>query len=566
MGTTQQPHSTHNMTESEDPSRDRLKHHFAQRVTHQARQILETWQRLQKSEWSIADMAELKDSTLRLQRFAERFEQDEHLELARDIGQALETVEANRGRLNSTLITELNRLMQRLSRTGLRHGDKLEQTALPPLRKPVYVVLQDRERAERLAKQLEFFGLSALSLDNVAQFQSAMLERHPSVIIMDVDFSGPGEGLKLASQVQEGLEQKLPLLFFSHHETDTPTRLAAVRAGGEEFLTGTLEASSLLEKIEVLTCVAQYEPYKVLVIDDSRAQATHTERVLNAAGIVTRTLLDPIQAMSELAEFQPDLIILDMYMPGCTGTELAKVIRHNDRYVSVPIIYLSAEDDQDKQLDAMSEGGDDFLTKPIKARHLITTVRNRAARARSLKARMVRDSLTGLYNHTHILQLLEDCSFRARRENKPLCFAMLDIDHFKKVNDSHGHPMGDRVIKSLALFLKQRLRKTDFIGRYGGEEFAIVMPDTDIQSAHQVLEEIRYRFAEIHYPAQPTDLFCTFSAGVVALGVYDDSLTLASQADNALYRAKHAGRNQIHSAVVEEPYHVVLPEPQIQEQ
>jgi diguanylate cyclase (GGDEF)-like protein len=291
--------------------------------------------------------------------------------------------------------------------------------------------------------------------------------------------------LRLATQVQEGLENKLPLLFFSLHETDTPMRLAAVRAGGEEFLTGTLEASSLLEKIEVLTCVAQYEPYKVLIIDDSRAQATHTERVLNAAGIVTRTLIDPIQAMAELAEFQPDLIILDMYMPGCTGTELAKVIRHNDRYVSVPIIYLSAEDNQDKQLDAMSEGGDDFLTKPIKPRHLITTVRNRAARARNLKSRMVRDSLTGLYNHTHILQLLEDCSFRARREGKPLCFAMLDIDHFKKVNDSHGHPMGDRVIKSLALFLKQRLRKTDFIGRYGGEEFAIVMPDTDIHARSQ---------------------------------------------------------------------------------
>jgi PleD family two-component response regulator len=167
-------------------------------------------------------------------------------------------------------------------------------------------------------------------------------------------------------------------------------------------------------------------------------------------------LIEPIQAMAELADFQPDLIILDMYMPACTGTELAKVIRHNDRYVSVPIIYLSAEDDLDKQLDAMSEGGDDFLTKPIKPRHLITTVRNRAARARNLKARMVRDSLTGLYNHTHILQLLEDCSFRARRENKPLSFAMLDIDHFKRVNDSHGHPMGDRVIKSLALFLKQR--------------------------------------------------------------------------------------------------------------
>ncbi|AVB27707.1 PleD family two-component system response regulator [Pseudomonas syringae pv. syringae] len=546
------------MTDHEDPSRDRLKHHFAQRVIHQARQILETWQRLQKAEWSVGDMAELKESTQRLSRFAERFEQAEHSALAHEISQALDAVKANRGRLNSRVITDLNRLMQRLSRTGLRHGDRFEQTALPPLRKPVYIVLQDHERAERLAKQLEFFGLAALSLHNVAEFQRAMAQRHPAAIVMDVDFSGPGKGLELASQAQEGLEQKLPLLFFSLNETDTPTRLAAVRAGGEEFLTGALEASSLLEKIEVLTCVAQYEPYKVLIIDDSRAQALHTERVLNAAGIVTRVLLDPIQAMSELAEFQPDLIILDMYMPGCTGTELAKVIRHNDRYVSVPIIYLSAEDDQDKQLDAMSEGGDDFLTKPIKPRHLITTVRNRAARARSLKARMVRDSLTGLYNHTHILQLLEDCSFRSRREDKPLCFAMLDIDHFKKVNDSHGHPMGDRVIKSLALFLKQRLRKTDFIGRYGGEEFAIVMPDTDIQSAHRVLDDIRHRFAEIHYPAQPADLFCTFSAGVVSLGSHDDSLSLASQADTALYCAKHAGRNRVHSVLVDVPYHVVL--------
>lgn len=548
------------MTYPEDPSRDRLKHHFAQRVIHQARQILETWQRLQKAEWSVGDMAELKESTQRLSRFAERFEQVEHSALAQEISQALDVVEANRGRLNSRVITDLNRLMQRLSRTGLRHGDRFEQTALPPLRKPVYIVLQDHERAERLAKQLEFFGLAALSLHNVAEFQRAMAQRHPAAIVMDVDFSGPGKGLELASQAQEGLEQKLPLLFFSVNETDTPTRLAAVRAGGEEFLTGALEASSLLEKIEVLTCVAQYEPYKVLIIDDSRAQALHTERVLNAAGIVTRVLLDPIQAMSELAEFQPDLIILDMYMPGCTGTELAKVIRHNDRYVSVPIIYLSAEDDQDKQLDAMSEGGDDFLTKPIKPRHLITTVRNRAARARNLKARMVRDSLTGLYNHTHILQLLEDCSFRSRREGKPLCFAMLDIDHFKRVNDSHGHPMGDRVIKSLALFLKQRLRKTDFIGRYGGEEFAIVMPDTDIQSAHGVLDDIRHRFAEIHYPAQPADLFCTFSAGVVALGTHDDSLSLASQADTALYCAKHAGRNRVHSVLVDVPYHVVRTE------
>ena len=534
------------MTEQEDPSRERLKNHFAQRVTHQARQILEIWQRLQTNQWSPAGLAELDDANLRLLRFAERFEQPEHSELARAIDLTLRDMAANHSRLNSPIITELNRLMQRLSRTGLRQGDLAANISLPPLRKPVYILLQDLERADRLARQLEFFELSAQAFSSPAGFRLAMTERHPAAIVMDVDFAGAGVGLTLAAEAQIGLEQKLPLLFFSLHEADTPTRLAAVRAGGQGFLTGTLEASSLMEKIEVLTCVAQYEPYKVLIIDDSRAQALHAERLLNGAGIVTRTLIDPIQAMTELAEFQPDLIILDMYMPGCTGTELAKVIRHNDRYVSVPIIYLSAEDDMDKQLDAMSEGGDDFLTKPIQPRHLITTVRNRAARARHLKARMVRDSLTGLYNHTHILQLLEDCTFRARRENRPLSFAMLDLDHFKHVNDGYGHPMGDRVIKSLALFLKQRLRKTDFIGRYGGEEFAIVMPDTDQESAHKVLNQIRQRFAEIHYPAQPVDLSCSFSAGVVQMHGDADSLLMASQADEALYRAKNNGRNQVH--------------------
>ena len=534
------------MTEQEDPSRERLKNHFAQRVTHQARQILEIWQRLQTNQWSPAGLAELDDANLRLLRFAERFEQPEHSELARAIDLTLRDMAANQSRLNSPIITELNRLMQRLSRTGLRQGDLAANISLPPLRKPVYILLQDLERADRLARQLEFFELSAQAFSSPAGFRLAMTERHPAAIVMDVDFAGAGVGLTLAAEAQIGLEQKLPLLFFSLHEADTPTRLAAVRAGGQGFLTGTLEASSLMEKIEVLTCVAQYEPFKVLIIDDSRAQALHAERLLNGAGIVTRTLIDPIQAMTELAEFQPDLIILDMYMPACTGTELAKVIRHNDRYVSVPIIYLSAEDDLDKQLDAMSEGGDDFLTKPIQPRHLITTVRNRAARARHLKARMVRDSLTGLYNHTHILQLLEDCTFRARRENRPLSFAMLDLDHFKHVNDGYGHPMGDRVIKSLALFLKQRLRKTDFIGRYGGEEFAIVMPDTDQESAHKVLNQIRQRFAEIHYPAQPVDLSCSFSAGVVQMHGDADSLLMASQADEALYRAKNNGRNQVH--------------------
>ncbi|MNQ61702.1 Response regulator PleD [compost metagenome] len=533
------------MTEHAELSSDRLKQHFAQRVLHQARQVLELWQRLQRSAWSSVYRDELLAANQRLGQCAERFQQPLHAQLASAIEQCLQAVEANRGRLNSALIGELDSLMQRLARSGLRQGDGSDPGILSLLRKPIYLALLDGERSERLARQLEFFGFTALPLDSAEAFRKALRQRHPAAIVMEVDFAGNGGGLQLAEEAQQGLEHKLPVLFFSEQEADTRTRLAAVRAGGEDFFSGSLDASTLLERLEDLTRLTQTEPYKVLIVDDSRAQTTFTERMLNSAGIITRSLTDPIQVMAALGDFQPDLIILDMYMPECLGTELAKVIRHHERYVSVPIIYLSAEDDIDKQLDAMSEGGDDFLTKPIQARHLIATVRNRAARARNLKARMVRDSLTGLYNHTHILQLLEDARVRARRDQQPLSFAMLDIDHFKQVNDRYGHPMGDRVIKSLALFLKQRLRKSDHIGRYGGEEFAVVLPDTDAATAARVLDDIRRRFAEIHFPAQPQDLSCSFSCGIAELHGEQEAKALASHADEALYRAKHAGRNRV---------------------
>lgn len=525
---------------------EELKQHFAQRVIHQAREVLEVWQQLQRSEWSDTYRATLTDANQRLLRFAERFEQAEHRKLAIDIEDCLGDIRDNRGRLSSDTIATLSQLIYRLARTGLRHGDPRGQSAyVPPLSKPVYIALDDYERAQHVVRQLEFFSMSAQAFANAGEFLAAMHQRHPAAIVMDVDFNGSGEGLQLAERIQQGLEEKIPVIFFSHEETDTPMRLAAVRAGGLDFFTVAIDASSLLEKIEIFTRTAHYEPFRVLIIDDSRAQATHTERVLNNAGIITQTLNEPIQAIAYLAEFQPDLIILDMYMPDCMGTELAKVIRQHERYVSVPIIYLSAEDDLDKQLDAMNEGGDDFLTKPIKPSHLIATVRTRAERARSLKARIVRDSLTGLYNHTHSLQLLEDASSRARRDGQPLCFAMIDIDHFKKVNDTFGHPMGDRVIKSLALFLKQRLRKSDHIGRYGGEEFAVVLPDTCASDAAKVLNDIRQRFAEIRYPAQPADLSCTFSCGIVALTPDADVKMLTQRADEALYRAKRGGRNKV---------------------
>ena len=185
----------------------------------------------------------------------------------------------------------------------------------------------------------------------------------------------------------------------------------------------------------------------------------------------------------------------------CNGMELAEVIRQLDAFVGIPIVFLSAESDLDKQLFAMGLGADDFLTKPIQPQHLISSVTNRISRSLILRSFMVRDSLTGLLNHTAIKDQLAREVAQTKRRVAPLAFAMVDIDHFKQVNDTYGHPAGDRVIKSLSRLLKQRLREADMVGRYGGEEFAVILSNTDGATAVKVLDSIRKDFSQLRHLA-----------------------------------------------------------------
>jgi len=192
----------------------------------------------------------------------------------------------------------------------------------------------------------------------------------------------------------------------------------------------------------------------------------------------------------------------------------------------------------------MGKGGDDFLTKPIDPTHLSTTVKNRAQRARVLNNLIVRDSLTGLFNHTHILDRLSLACRKAQENNTRVCFAMVDIDFFKKVNDNYGHPVGDKVISALSLFLKQRLRKTDIVGRYGGEEFAVILADTSGEDALHVMNDIREVFSQLEHSADEADFKVSFSCGVCSF-TGSNSDTIVKEADEALYEAKRQGRNNV---------------------
>ena len=254
---------------------------------------------------------------------------------------------------------------------------------------------------------------------------------------------------------------------------------------------------------------------------------------------------DPLEIMQPLIEFDPDLVLLDLYMPQCNGLELAQIIRQLDKFVGTPIVFLSSEANLDKQLHAMSLGADDFLVKPIAPQHLILTLANRIHRHRVLCSLMVRDSLTGLLNHTAIKEQLNLDMARARRTNTPLSCAMIDIDHFKRVNDTYGHATGDRVLKNIARLLRQRLRETDVVGRYGGEEFTVIMSATDAAAAATVMNDIREDFSRLAHVSEGREFFITFSCGVADMSSTTEGGQLGEAADRALYEAKHTGRNKV---------------------
>lgn len=327
-------------------------------------------------------------------------------------------------------------------------------------------------------------------------------------------------------------------------------RLAAVRFGCQGYVVLPADSAQLPDTLDRLLARDAGDGGRVLIIEDSPSSATFYSRALQQAGLQARVITNPMQVLDSLQELPPELILMDMYMPGASGEELARVIRQQDAYLGIPIVYLSAESDPVRQREAMAQGGDEFLEKTIPPDLLVSAVKTRIARYRRLRRLIVRDSLTGLLNHSHFKERLRVELARCRRGNKPLTLAMLDIDHFKRVNDSHGHPTGDRVLRGLARLLRQRLRGTDLIGRYGGEEFAIALPDTLPDMAVGVLNNLRELFANMPQSSRETVFHCAFSAGVAQCSPEQDSETLLHLADQALYRAKQGGRNRV---VLHEP-------------
>jgi diguanylate cyclase (GGDEF)-like protein len=273
------------------------------------------------------------------------------------------------------------------------------------------------------------------------------------------------------------------------------------------------------------------------------------QRTLAEHGIATQAIGDPASLLAAVDSYQPDLILMDMYMPNFNGVEATRVLRQMAAHRSLPVVYLSGESDVGMQVEALRLGGDQFLIKPFNPVLLAAVVKTRIERFRETRRSTHLDGLTGLLNHTATksrLQLMVDKT----AHNEKLTLAMIDIDHFKAVNDTYGHPVGDQVIRALAWLLKGRLRSKDLIGRCGGEEFMVALPGVGLKQAISVIDRIRADFGALPHAHPGGALYATFSAGLATFPMVESAAGLTEAADTALLQAKRLGRNRVEQAAL----------------
>tara|TARA_R110000850_G_scaffold93198_8_gene197330 strand:+ start:3934 stop:5595 length:1662 start_codon:yes stop_codon:yes gene_type:complete len=408
----------------------------------------------------------------------------------------------------------------------------------------IYVLEDDLLLASELTLALINFGYEVRHYATLAAAEQAVSEQRPDFLIVDVMFSGDERtGPQSIAELQRRSADPLSVVFISARD-DFDAYLAAVRAGAVGYFVKPLDIPQLVNTLEAQLKLAEGSPYRILIVDDDALLARHYQVILEHAGMRVELVSDPSEVLEVMRRFHPELVLLDLNLPGCRGYEVAQLIRLNPDWLRVAIAYLSSESDEQAQANAVGYGGEDFLTKPISDLRLVSAVCVRAARSRQLSEAIDRDSLTGLLTHARIKDQVNVEVQRAQRTGKAVSVAMIDLDHFKAVNDTYGHALGDRVIRALAQLLRQRLRQTDAIGRYGGEEFVVILPDCELEQAKAILDDLRQSFSAVTFNANDTVFHVSLSCGIASSEREGDA-QLLEWADKALYRAKAEGRNRV---------------------
>ncbi len=287
----------------------------------------------------------------------------------------------------------------------------------------------------------------------------------------------------------------------------------------------------------------------ILLVDDAKAIHTLVRAILHGQSVELHYSRGGQDALDTAAALHPDLILLDVEMPQPNGFEICRRLKSDPITSNIPVIFLTGATSVEERISGWELGAVDYITKPFEATEVLVRVRA-ALRTKQLidllERKAMIDGLTGLYNRTHFEQRIDEEVSLTRRTGHPLSCVILDVDHFKVINDTYGHLVGDDVLRNLAAMLADSCRAQDVVCRYGGEEFAMILPNTTANGATEIAERVRRGIAGRSFPTLTAQVSVTCSLGVAQAVPAED--TPVQRADAALYQAKRQGRNQVVSS------------------
>jgi len=296
---------------------------------------------------------------------------------------------------------------------------------------------------------------------------------------------------------------------------------------------------------------------KVLIIDDSKLITLFGKDVLSGVGHEVITAEDGESGIEKAKKEKPDVILLDVIMPGIDGYEVCQRLKADPDTKDIAIIMFTSRDEPTDKIKGLELGAQDYVTKPFDPGELIARVNTHVRlkelydtleeKNRQLAELANKDGLTGLYNHRTFQELLAKELSRAKRFNEFISLLFLDVDNFKRFNDTYGHLMGDQVLRSIAQVITKSVREMDTPARYGGEEFAVILPGADEDAARKIAERIRKAVESIVFKIEQEEVHVTVSIGVASFpgSKIQQPRDLIECADQAVYAAKEKGRNRV---------------------
>ncbi len=439
----------------------------------------------------------------------------------------------------------------------------------------VLVVDDEKTIVNIMEAYLSKAGYKVMKAYNGEDALRMVSEFNPDIILLDIMMPGIN-GYEVTRRLKENkITNIIPVILVTGLDS-VDDKVKGLDAGADDFITKPVNKIELLARVKSLIKLkrlqeefaesarlsnasppdiikdSNFQENIVLIADGNKIAAKHLKDVLDSAGYECIAAGSGEDAFNSLGTKIPDVVLLDTTLPDSDGIELLKRFRENPATEDISIILISNDGGTETKVKGLEKGADDYLVRPVNQTEMLARIkaslrRSRARQRLKLQAEVffkqsITDSLTGLYNSRYLADIMQRQIKLFKRHKRSFSVMMLDIDYFKGINDTFGHVTGDGVLQEFGKVLKENIRGSDIVSRYGGEEFVVLLSNTNIEGAGILAERIRSRVEGYMFPGIGNRKI-TVSIGISEVGSEDDASAIMKKVDDALYMAKKNGRN-----------------------